>query len=410
VEVWENYGESFGNVFINISSNHGYYDAADNYLLDSEVPILGSVVNTLWKEKRIEERLFIFNIKSNIFSSTTEGDYLAISDDCVRLSGAAELSRDRTPVGDKCYVANISDSDMSHKKLLLAVLAAQKIQGDVERINLSDLESYEKEFEEDLTRFLEKTITVDPKWSPDGKYLLQNVWKDGVVSYEVIDTESKEMITLPDLGNLPMAEPEWSYDSRFVAYVSEDGLMIYDMTDGSLDTIDLRQYYGEGGTDSFVLSFSPDEDILFFSFDVNYFERYEAYLWNGKDGGVSFYGDENTVPWLDRNNLNVYRLGIEEPYNVVQAFANPVYDKVALVTKGPDGLTGVQIIDKENEVSQDNGDSYLVEEEAAQSQVIKESCGISDNGEDANRYLIVISIIELLIIMGLSWRLITKKR
>lgn len=407
VEMWRNYGDRYGSVLINASENGNIYPSRD-YLYKNEIPALSLAVSTLLDEDKLSQRTFIFNIKSSLFVAAPDEGFVSISNECFK----REAEEDKIDLNiDKCYVANISDKDVTHEKLMLIILAAQKLQGDVKKIDLKDLQPYKQEFKKDMERFAGKTTVVDPKWSPDGKFLLQAVWKDGAVLYEVIDMATNKSVILPGLEALPMVDPQWSYDSQYIAYASAEKILIYNVKDSTVETITLSQYLGKfSAIDILLLSFDPEEAILFFAFDVDAFNGPKSYLWNAKDKTVKFYRDSNIIPWLDKNNFNFYQLGIGGDYNIVEAVVSPVGGKIAAVTKMQDGLTTVKILDKNNEVS---GDKEAVSENNQgdinnSGSLTSDKCPNKAFGLSA--YIFAVAGAELLIIIGLAWKLIARKK
>ena len=395
VEVWTSYGEKYGNVFINASSNHGYFSPSKNYLYKNEIPVLNFVANTLWEEKKLSQRTFIFNIREAFLSPSPNENFVSISNECFRLEGE---ERGESVSYDSCYIADITNTDITHEKLLTIILAAQKIQGSVKKIDLNNLQNFKQEFQNDLKRFSGKTTVVDPKWSPNGKYLLQATWKDGAVLYEVVDVDTNKITTLPNLGALPMTAPQWSYNSQYIAYTSDDKILVFDIHNNMTDTILLSQYLDKNvKINELSLSFNPKDNVLFFAFDINYFADYKSYLWEAKNKTAKFYRDGNTFPWIDTNNLNISQLGIEGDYGVTSIVVNPTMDKIAIVVKAQDGLTTVKVMDKRNEVS-DN--SNLTGENGVN----------SNNTSNLNKTILAVAGVELLAIIGLVWRLATRKK
>lgn len=395
VEVWQSYGEKYGNVFINANSNHGYFSPSKDYLYKNEIPILSLVASTLWEEKKLSQRTFIFNIREVFLSPSPHENFVSISNECFRLEGE---ERGESVSYDSCYIADITNADITHENLLVIILAAQKIQDDVKKVDLNNLQTYKQEFQNEIKRFSGKTSVVYPKWSPNGKYLLETIWKDGAVSYEVVDVGTNKTTDLPNLGALPLTNPQWSYNSQYIAYASTDKIFIYDIKNNTTETIELSLYLDKDiKINELSLSFNPKDNILFFAFDINYFADYKSYLWDAKNKTAEFYRDGNIIPWLDTNNLNVSQLGIQRYYEIMNVVPNPTMDKMAVVEKTQDGLTAVKIMDKKNEVS--NNTNSIGANDANQSST-----------SNLNKSILAVAAIELLAIIGLVWRLAAKKK
>ncbi|GEM_PF-2235583 len=412
VEVWHSYGGNGGYVHINASAN-GALSIEDDYLFENDLPYLDSVMASLWREKKLEKAIFIFNIRPSFFPFAGSEGTVYVSDECYKLSGIGELPGERISLGESCYIADIYDQDAAHEKLLLAILGAQKLKGEVKSVNLGDLDTLRKEYKEDLAKFAGKANIVDPKWSGDGKYLLQSVWKDGAVSYEVTDVAAGKNIVLPTLGALSITDPRWSYDSRYVAYASGQDVMIYDLVESEAQTIELSQYTDDVIYD-FSLSFNPADDILFFSFDVDYLNGYKSYPWHAKDKSVKAYRDDNTLPWLDAENLELLKLGLgNDAYDFMDATVSPAGNKLAVVMKGQDGLSTVRIIDKANEISADQ--MPVMAEAAASGNLCQPQNYVDDcidvAGSSFSDFLLAAgSVVAILVLMILAGKIYIIKR
>jgi hypothetical protein len=308
-------------------------------------------------------------------------------------------------------VIRLKDKDLTHEKLLLGILAAQKIQGRVKETELRDWEALRREYESDLARFSGKTVFADPRWSPDGKYLLESVWKDGAVSYRVVEAATDKTQFLPELGALPLAVPQWSYDSRYVAYGSAEKVLIYDLQENKVQVISLSQYNDNHQDGPYVLTFSfnPADDILYFSFDVEWFNYYKAYLWDARDGSVKFFRQDQILPWLDEENLDLHRLGLgDEAYQMRDAALSPAGNKVAAVVRGEDGLTTIRIINKENEVTPAAKEAE--KEEPRTGNLLEKLYYFNMSACDLNKSILVVAGLELLVILVLLGRMVSRRR
>ena len=385
VETWNSYGEKYGSVFINASSNHGLLSFPQNNLYKNEIPLLSNAVNTLADEKKLNTRVFIFNIREAFLSPSPTENFLYLSNECYISEGE---DRSEKVSYDNCYIADITNANVTHENLVTIILTAQKVKGS-NKVNISNLQPFKQEFQDDTKRFSGKRAVVDPKWSPNGKYLLQTVWKDGLASYEVLDVDTNKYISLPNLDALPAANPQWSANSQYVAYGSTDTIIIYDLDKNTSQTIALSQYASKDNKiNDLLLSFNPKDTILFFAFDTNYYAGYKSYLWDAASTTVKFYRDDNIIPWLDVDNLTATQIGMEGQFGVENIVANPTKNKVATVLTTEDGLTTIEIFDKKNEIS---GSEIPVKK--TNSSPVKRVT--------LNKLLLGISLAELLIIASL---------
>ena len=346
---------------------------------------MSNAVNTLADEKKLNTRVFIFNIREAFLSPSPTENFLYLSNECYISEGE---DRSEKVSYDNCYIADITNANVTHENLVTIILTAQKVKGS-NKVNISNLQPFKQEFQDDTKRFSGKRAVVDPKWSPNGKYLLQTVWKDGLASYEVLDVDTNKYISLPNLDALPAANPQWSANSQYVAYGSTDTIIIYDLDKNTSQTIALSQYASKDNKiNDLLLSFNPKDTILFFAFDTNYYAGYKSYLWDAASTTVKFYRDDNIIPWLDVDNLTATQIGMEGQFGVENIVANPTKNKVATVLTTEDGLTTIEIFDKKNEIS---GSEIPVKK--TNSSPVKRVT--------LNKLLLGISLAELLIIASL---------
>jgi len=300
-------------VAISACFNYGYYSRHIDYQYPLDLVALNHVFQLLKKEGKVEDRFLALKYVSGVVGGWSSDEGIYKTDSCGLAFGPEESAGVKVP--RPCYEVKATRAETDYKTSLNYLLLTQKLREGVNKIKGDDWEALTAELQPDQVRFKNFKLYDNPVWSPDGRYLLQTVWQDGVIGYEILDLDTNRMLK-PEAPDAVAADALWSFDGTYVAYASNDHIYAYNVkTEKNEKTVDVQDWLGKNIAHlETIISFSPDENKLFFSGDTDALVTYRSYLWDIPNGRVTFYKEDRggdyvgtggrLMPWVRR----VYQL------------------------------------------------------------------------------------------------------
>lgn len=142
----------------------------------------------------------------------------------------------------------------------------------------------------------------DPIWSPDGRWLIYLVWKDGRVWFELLDHTSETARRLEPMSDYVAARPVWSRDSRYVGFASLREVKIIEANTGVTRTIQPAKI-SQGGRTEISLMFDR-RGCLNVSFDTNALGGWEIFAYLPTQNKLQHLATEAPPPaWARRTSI-----------------------------------------------------------------------------------------------------------
>ncbi|MFA5246211.1 MAG: hypothetical protein WC380_12990, partial [Pedobacter sp.] len=214
-------------IFINFCSNHDDFPRNILFEYRHEIEALDYVRNTLIREKKIEDIPILIILPRDFPGwgpriwikplGEERGTQISIENNGLLLREEGEKLFSNL---GRCYTIYIPSQQESYDKLLILTMALQFLMTEKAKITVPDISELKKSLEQDLPGFSNILLHFDPVPSPDGKTVIQTVWRDGTVNFELVSTASKSIRKLEPLKGYMAYLPLWSPDSRYVAYAS----------------------------------------------------------------------------------------------------------------------------------------------------------------------------------------------
>jgi len=331
VEGWEIVDSGAG-VYLNFSSNHGYYrrDAPFRHWYDAAA--LSHVRRELIRQGKLQNLPVVIRLPG--FGSDDKAAPFALS--LEKKSELYEGDAESKPIS-ACYVIevehNVGRGEPSYDELLALTLKLQELSAAKPRQTLTDIEQVTTSTAEARARFRNLVQFHDPVWSPDGMYLVATVWQDGTFHVEVLDTKAGTIIKLSPLNGNLVARPVWSPDSRLFAFASLKEVKLFEPQARREQTISLP-ITEKTSIHETILAFDKSATLKF-AWDTSLFMDYPVHAYDAKNGILKQAASESRPPWAIDSNQN-------PPTNNTQSVAAPDGKRVAMVSL-VDGLTRITI-------------------------------------------------------------------